>query len=351
MLDIDMKHQRTKSNGPDYDKNGVLIEVKSGLQAIHWVRNNFLRMAYALSDRPDARAFLLLINPDVTEKRLRTEWQKAQKTFLHDILTRLSIVIYKDGRYIGIQNDPTPADMEKLESTRKIEMSLGRHRLQRPDYSSEILKILLQCWFLNQGRVTSVWLGDTAGCSYRTVAKTIEGLGSSVTRHSDKSVELSYFPKDAWNRLVVMSNKSRATIRYADRSGQPRSIESLLKRLNKLGRPDVAIGGVPGARRLHPDIDIVGTPRLDLSIHCPGISADIDFVKQLDPALETEEDYGTPASLVLHFVRRKEPLFHIDPDGITWADPAECLLDLQEVHLDYQALDLLNVLTPDRKIL
>lgn len=275
----------------------------------------------------------------------------AQKAFRPDILNRLSFVIYKDGQYTGIPGDITPVDMRRLESVRKTESIRGRFKLQRPDYYSEILKILLLQWFENRGPVTSVWLSDTTGCNYRTVAKSIKSLGNSITRHSDKSIELGFFPKEAWNRLLVTSNKSRATIRYADLSGQPRSTESLLKRLIGLERSDIAIGGVPRARRLHSNIDLVGSPRLDLSVHCSGRYTDIDFVKHLDPALEIENDPVKPASLALHFVRRKTSMFYVDPDGVSWTDPVECLLDLHETHFDSQALELLNVLTPDRKIL
>ncbi len=341
-----MKHQRPKARWPDYDVDGVLIEAKSGLQAIHWVRNVFLRLAYTLSNRPEARAFLLLIDPELSETRIREEWRMAQKAFRPDLLVRLQFVIYKDGNYTGIPHEPATADIELLERVRRTEVSHGRHRLQRPDYSGEILKILLLQWFRKRGPVTSVWLSNTVGCNYRTVARTINSLGNSVIRHSDKSVELGYFPKDPWNRLLVTSNRSRATIRYSDQSGQPRSTESLLNRLIRLKRPDIAIGGVPGVRQLHTDIDLVGSPRLDLSIHCPGTYTDVDFVKLLDPALERENNPENPASLVLHFVRRKTAMYIVDPGGVTWADPVECLLDLYEARLDSQAFEFLDVLSP-----
>jgi hypothetical protein len=48
------------------------------------------------------------------------------------------------------------------------------------------------------------------------------------------------------------------------------------------------------------------------------------------------------ALLVLHFVRRRETFFELGSDGVNWADPVECLLDLHEAHLEPQALELLN---------
>ena len=56
--------------------DGVLIEVKMRLQAVRGVRES-LAMAYVLAEQPDKRAFLLLINPRITESRLRDEWENG----------------------------------------------------------------------------------------------------------------------------------------------------------------------------------------------------------------------------------------------------------------------------------
>jgi hypothetical protein len=90
----------------------------------------------------------------------------------------------------------------------------------------------------------------------------------------------------------------------------------------------------------------VGDPRLDLSVHCPENRLDLDFVKQLDPALNRSADARQPASLVIHVVRRADPLFEVDTTGVNWADPVECLLDLQEMHLEPQTLEFLRSFNP-----
>ena len=110
-------------------------------------------------------------------------------------------------------------------------------------------------------------------------------------------------------------------------------------------RPNIAVGGVFGAKHYHPSLDLVGSPRLDLTIHSTGSRADLGFVERLDPALRKVEDPSEPANLVIHFLRRHDSLFDKGSDGLNWADPVECLLDLHEARLEPQALEFLNSFT------
>ena len=334
------------SNRPDWEMDDVSIEVKIRLQAVRGVRDSLLQLAYALAKHPNKRAFLLLIDPQITESRLRDEWNKNQMTLRPDIAGRLSIVIFREGRFIGIPKDPDSEYINRLEQACQNELPSSGTQIPAPDLNAEILKILVYQWLMKRGPMTSAWLSETTGCNYRTVAKTLKGLGRSIHWHSDRRVELRYFPKDAWGQMLAMQDKPRATIRYVDRSNQPRSIESLLRRLNKMQMPEVAIGGVLGARHYYPKLDLVGTPRLDLSIHCTGKFADLGFIENLDPALKREDNPDVTAALVLHFIRRKNSFFEKISDGSIWADPVECLLDLQEMRLEPQALEFLNALTP-----
>ncbi len=331
---------------PDWEKGGVMVEVKTRLQAVRGVRDSLLEIAHALADQPAKRAFLLLIDPRVTVERLQAEWEKVQMTFRPDIIDRLSIVVSAGDKFVGIPREPEPRDIGLLKQAGHQELPRSGYILPPPDPGSEILKILVYQWFREEGSMTSAWLARTAGCNYRTVAGTLKELGRAIIRHSDRSVELRCFPRDAWTRMIAAPEKSRAAIRYADRSGQPRSLQSLLGRLRKINPRGAALGGVLGARHYCPKLDLVGAPRLDLTIHCPGKQADLGFVEELDPALQRETDPEAPAGLVLHFLRRAESFFPGDSQGLNWADPVECLLDLQEMRLETQALEFLNFLQP-----
>jgi hypothetical protein len=185
--------------------------------------------------------------------------------------------------------------------------------------------------------MTFDWIAKTVGCTYRTVATVIEKLGPAIERRSDRRVKLKYFPNEAWVRFMAVSRSARATVNYIDRSDQSRSPESLVRRLQGLGRTDIAVGGVMGAKHYYPELDMVSAPRLDICIHARGKHADLEFIEKLDPALARASSPFSAARVAVHFVRRSESLFNRDESGSLWADPVECLADLFEARLDPQA--------------
>lgn len=327
---------------PDWKTDTTWVEVKINLKAIHVVRDALLQMAYAVSEQRGLQAILFLAEPNATVQRLLEEWKKAEEILRRDILESLRMIILKNGVFTGFPNGP---DHSLKESLLKIyeEESPGREKpFPRPIYKAEIVKILVYKLLKRDGPLTSDWLAQTAGCNYRTVAKTLNELGNALLRHPDRRVELMQFPKEAWGWLLADSRKSRLTRRFSDRSGQPRSVESLLKRLSNERLTDIAVAGVLGAMHYWSGIDIIGVPRLDLTVHCPEKPLNLDFIERLDPALKEETDPEKPASLILHFIRRKTSFFETREDGISWADPVECLLDLHEMRFESQALEFLD---------
>ncbi len=129
-----------------------------------------------------------------------------------------------------------------------------------------------------------------------------------------------------------------------DDTDKPRSASSLAERLQQLRPEGVAIGGVLGARHHDPELDLMGLPRLDVSVLSPDREADIAFVRRLDPAFEATSDPTEPTRLVVHFVRHRASLFEADASGLPWADPVECLLDLHEARLEPEAADFVRAL-------
>lgn len=325
----------------DAQVGNYLVEVKTRVAALRTVRNGLLQLAYALADRPELKGVLVLSDVAVTPERLRHEWQLATSVLAHDMVDRLSIYYEQDEQLRGIPKEPDPKIqndiLNLLASVRRPETA----HLRRPDYSFWVPVLLIHQWLLGRGPITTKWLMQTAGCSYPTVAVTLRRMADFIVRHSDRRVELRRFPKEEWERLVATSDKARGTIRYSDRSGQPRSAESLLRRLRNLNRKDTGIGGVIGAKQYYPNLDIVGASRLDVSLHCPGNVADLGFVERIDPGLKPVERRDEPASLVVHLLRRADPLFQTGKNGLASADPVECLFDLHEARLEPQAREFL----------
>jgi hypothetical protein len=320
----------------------ALIEVKFGVDALRTFRTSLMQVAYPVGEEPATHGYVVLADSPITEERLRDEWRRAASVLRPEVLNRLTICLYSQEQVRGIPQNPD-AKMQRI-LAEVAEAERGKLPTARADYEFIIHKLLLHRWLTSRQPVTSEWLARTAGCSYPAVARALNSLGSLVERHSDRRVGLRWFPKEEFARLVAVAPRARSTTRFVDRSGQPRTPESHLRRLDKLNPVGVAIGGVLAAKHYFPDLDLVGTPRLDLSLHSPGKKLNLDFIQSLDPALKPIEDPLAPANVVVHAVRHADPLFEPREGGLAWADPVDCLFDLHEARLGMQASQLLSYL-------
>jgi hypothetical protein len=326
----------------------ALIEVKFGVDALRTLRTSLMQVAYPVGEDSAAHGYVVLVDSPITVERLREEWDRAASVLRDDVLHRLTICLQEEGRIIGIPRDPDAETQRILAEV--VEAERGKTNTARTDYSFVILKLLLHRWLTSGEPVTADWLARTAGCSYPAVARALRPLGSLLDRRSDRRVVLRWFPKEEFARLLAVADRARSTVRFADGSGQPRSAESHLRRLEKISPPGLAIGGVLGAKHYFPGLDLVGTPRLDLSVHCPGRRMNLDFIEKLDPALKRVIDPLEPANLVVHAVRHADPLFTPRDGGLAWGDPVECLLDLHEARLEMQAAQFLEALQTNRPL-
>ena len=329
------------SNRFDYKSKSLIGEVKYGLRAVPIIRSSIIRLADALSKDPDQQGFLLLIDSYVSKKRINEEWSLIQRIMDPAITKRLKIFL-KHGKSIdGWPEEPDEEMSAHLTRAVKDESSETGIILPKAGYFSVIFKILLLDWLGHSSQKSEVMtmkrLGELAGCSYPTVALATDRLKAYLQYSRSKGIQLRRFPNEEWHSMILGANKIRATQRLVDRSGQSRRPKFLLERLAKMQLDHVSVGGVPGALAVYPDLNITGNPRLDLCIHAPGKTANMEFVKKLDPALEPANDQLEPAQVVLHFVRSKHSFFEQGLRGIQRASWVECMLDLHEMRLGAQA--------------
>ena len=313
-----------------------MVEVKTRLSGMRGVRDALVQLVKPLAASPEKRAYLLLIDPKISEGGLEYEVAQFKSAIRSDVAERLYLVIARNGEIDRAPSGTSPTDWALLRRW-VSEAANAKSQLPRPDLQSEVLRVLLRQWVMGLGPVTHKWLQETVGCVYRTANSMVEKLGPEIETCSDGRIHLRQFPVGIWPQILADAPRSRSTTLFVDRSDQPRSLESLLRRIQRLSRRDVAVGGVLGAKRLLSGLDIVGVPRLDLSIHAPEGQADTEFINALDPGLKRTTDFHQPARLALHFLRRESHLFEEGSDGMLWADPIECLLDLYEARLDIQA--------------
>lgn len=312
-----------------------------------------MELAFHLIESPsDEQRSLLLIEPKITKETLTREWKSVCKTLQPQILERMHLIILNNGEFFSF-----PINLDSgfyYELKQKINLETAFADVPRQAYRGStyflIMKILIHQWLRNKGPMTVTWLMKETGYSYPTVANILRNLGSQITRLSYRSFELNRFPEEAFKRMLMNANECRATVRFADYSGQPFSPESYIRRLEKLNPPNIAIGGVFGAKHYYPDLNLVGSPRLDLSKHIEfGERENLDFVEKLDPALVKVNDPFKPANLAVHFIQHSNSFFEAREGGLSWADPIECLFDLHELHLEAQAKEFLGDLMSRRK--
>lgn len=331
-------------SGPGGQWRDLRVEVKHETHGSRNLRASLLGLAYWLAGHPENRGLLLLVGSRITENRLQEERQLAARVVRPEVMRRLIIASGGDGRYVGLPQDLGDDFREWLD--RLVSRESPRCRPRETYYA--ILQILLHRWVLGEGPLTRKSLGDMAGCSYPTVAVTLNRLGPYLGQGPSRRVELMHFPREEWTRMLAVSDRIRETARFAAASGEVRSPEAHLRRLEQMGLDNVGIGGVLGARHYYRELDLVGTPRLDLSLHCPGRHIGLDFIQKLDPALRRVDSSLEPANVIVHAVRRKEAFFTPRSGGLQWADQVECLMDLHEAHLERQAKEFLRALEAQR---
>ena len=295
----------------------IIVSLRYRLRAIRDVRAALLEIALSLQAEKKAKAILVLMETSVSKERLQGDWEEVLAVFQKSLKGRLALLAYPKGDAFSIRTQTKSRWIDDF-----LLKSMRLHDRKFPDLTNKmvskqyrpgsffvILKLLVHRWLLDMGPITTELLGRQAGYSYPTVAKALTRLGDFVYRHSDRRIELSQFPKNEWEELLIRAGEVRHTLRFSDRSGKPRSPASLLRRLYRLQPRNVAIGGVFGARFWDPDLDLQGEPRLDLSLYRSSHAADLALVKRLDPALVEVKDLLEPCSLVLHQVFRLAPLF------------------------------------------
>ncbi len=320
----------------DFATDKAIVEVRTSIMSARDLRDGLASLSMTLAEQTDKRGYLLLLDSQLSKTFLESESSRVKAALRPEIAERFKLLLAEHGEITqGIEQIATE-DMALLRQALAMKQESGT-ALTPPIKKDEVFLILVHQWVTGQGPVTCKSLEERVGCNYRTVANAIDALGHAVLRHSDRSVSLKYFPEQDWGRLLAVASRTRSTMLYADASDQPRSTESHLRRLKNLNIKHIVIGGVLGAKRYYGDLDIVGSPRLDICMHAPDKYVDLEFMHALDPALERTRDTHRPARLALHFVRRKDALFDRDPDGSQWANPLECLLNLYNARLDQQA--------------
>jgi hypothetical protein len=335
----------------------TVVKVPKAPQGTRGLYSGVMELALFLSDRPEIdRACLVLTSARLSMDRLRHEWTNIKGLFQPAVSRRLSLVaVGKDDVWV----EPDEQFLRRIAKTFRAAsrsasdsapVIIRSHAKQK---QWEVLKVLLHRWLLREGAVSVGNLAKQVGCSYPTVREALEKLEErrNIVRHSNRSVELARFPVSSWSELLAVSGNLSRSFRYRDVSGEKTDPERLIRRLERMKVPKVAVGGVAAARHWHADFDLHGTPRIDLLLHAAGDTVNLDFVKKLDPALRRVENYDESPVLVVRLLQRADPLFARVPGAsLPFADPVETALDLYDLGLTAQASQLFAHFRPEVRL-
>ncbi len=317
----------------------VIVETKRRLRGVRDLRAAALQLALWLDDGEAERARLVIRELGMSTPRVEDEWRRVRGVLTPDVAERLELVAVSDDGILAIPDAPElRAFGEKL-----AELGVPAANTRPHDSFQVVLGILLVRWLKREGPISAKQLQEESGFSFPTIAASLRRLERHLARESDRSVSLKEFPRNAWTELLALAPRVRRPTYFEDRSGLSPNPVELFERLKRLRRDDIAVGGAIAARYWDPEFNLEGLPRLDLSVHAPRRSIDLDVVRKLDPALKETSDPRAPLALVVHAVHRATPLFTwSEADGVNWADPVETLLDLHELHLPEQADELIQ---------
>ena len=363
--------------GADEVATDYRLELARGLRPIRDLRAKMLGQVFDLAkswrNEPKRKehtySVLILINPELAGGSIADEWTAFYHSVEQKYRNWLELLVWQDGaleRITPFANDYILGESQEISRGKDYEIPRlpfdeiaelikeqfkpQRGRLPQPDFYHTVATILLKNYFKQGNYLKKKELQVESGCSYPTLERALKKIDPWIERDSSRSVRLQSFPGELWWRLLSNTLTARHTVTYQDVSGQPRSIEGLIKKFQQLGTTDIAIGGVPAALHHYPKLDIVGSPRLDLIIHLPPTRGNNhrlphnteQLVYQIDPGLEETLDPTAPTRLAIHYLRRMHNNFSIDASEHLLADPVECLYDLHDARLAPQAEQLLN---------
>lgn len=302
-----------------------------------------LALAYQLqSEPPSTHGVVLLVQSRLSAKRMADEIGRFQSLLRPELAGRIHLTgldqVTRWAAVLPPAKDATfVAWLQKLAESEKQ----GGVRASRQN----VISAVALSWLRGEGAMTSKALQVLCGASYPTVVAAMDEFRKLdvLELRKDRRVALRYLSVEQWRRIARQHAAGRKVYRYVDPSGQARTPQAMVARLLKYQAQgqfsQVAVGGVLGATRYFPDLDITASPQLDLSVYGTG---GLDFMRRLDAGLERADHTRAQPVVVVHVTA--EPASFIDRRDGVWASELECYADLLDMGLQREADEMMQVL-------
>jgi hypothetical protein len=325
----------------------ILVEVKR-TNSMRDVRDALLALAYLVRrEPPTSTAVCVLVASRLSYSRLHDELHKLREVVHPGIADRIHFLVDKSDAsrnvvaFSGSLEDASSDFYTWLENLVAAERLRG-HRPQLPPRQM-VVAALAQLRLWNHPPVTVKYLQEACRVSYPTVATALKDLAEKgwLEDSGERGVRLRHLTIAEWMELARDHSKQRRVHLFTDPTGQI-SPEQMVKRLtrlqsaNKLPR-SVRIGGVLGASRHFPELDITAAPRLDLSVDADPVQV----AEMLDAGLRLKTGPEQRIALAVHVTRDPWVITDAGPEAQNQcAGELECLADLIEMGFTREASEL-----------
>lgn len=342
-------------NAGDYQVDGrwegpagpILVEVKR-TNSIRDVRGALVALAYMVHGEPStSRAVCVLVDSRLSHGRLQEELHRLRGVLRPEIADRIHFLVDKGApshnvaAFSGSLED-VPSDfytwLDDLVATQR----LCGHTPQLPPRQI-VVATLAQLRLWNQPPVTVKHLQETCGVSYPTVATVLKELTDKgwLEDSGERGVRLRHLTIGEWMELARDHARLRKVHLFTDPTGHalPEQMVKRLARLQDASRlpRSILIGGVLGASRHFPELDISAAPRLDLSVDADPVHV----AGLMDAGLRPKTRPEQRIALAVHVTRDPSLITNAgsQPQG-QWASELECLADLIEMGFTREASEM-----------
>ncbi len=325
----------------------IVVEVKK-TNSVRDVRGAFLALAYLIMGEPSGTsAVCVIVETRLSSARLQNELARFRQVIHPDIAGRIHFLVEQrqaqnSATAFGGSLDDAPDAFYDWLTDLVASERLNGHVPPLPARQT-VIAALARLRLRNDPPVTVKYLQQACQVSYPTVAavlKELAGIGW-LEDSPARGVRLRPLTTGEWMDLARDHARQRGVYLFTDPTGHG-SPEQMAKRLAQLQRvhklpQSVRIGGVMGAARHFPALDITAPPRLDLSVN--GDAAQVAAL--LDAGLSPKTRPEQRVALAMHVTR--------DPWVITdrrpqpqepWASELECLSDLVEMGFMTEASEM-----------
>jgi hypothetical protein len=319
------------------DAQGNHIQLQShDLKNTRDLRTLLLDAAYEIQSKPDfAGAHIYLHNCTLARKRVEAEVEQFKRIAQPRIAKRISVYDMR-----------SPAVREAVSV---LPPSIAASDLPRkPTTASQeaVLAYLLERHLQSLPGISISTIAAETKASVPTIYKALNTYAYCLEKDpEDKTLRLTRFGQKDWFYWIERTNRL-SSVYFVDRSGAPRSSSRLGKDLARLGRDDLAIGGLMGAMHHLPEIDATAAPQLDILLHGSARS-DLSFIEQIDPGLVRTKDPSDSAHVVVHFIDRPQSLFK-SQGGQNWGALPDCIANIYKAGLAHQVDDALRLVRENK---